>query len=290
MGNIQCIDFIPKTTSAQYTKQRFAVFVQLLVRKRMYLRKIDLPNTLVVISLGLLFLIVSILVIATGNVSLQLGINAVMTPLVALFLGVSGIRIYGKEYTTRSDKFYTMNLWFAIGLIMLSLAEIGRSIISFTLNTSGIILIVALIQLPGLLLWGIGIIQYLRSLNSAMDFIPTDTLWTILFFIVTISTAGLILINAILFPTIGFFENIVLSPIIVGLAVFSVSNAILVWVFRKGSLSQPLFLIFGALGLYLIRCIFWLFTSTALESPTDGLIAIESFILCGAALQLARDL
>jgi len=228
--------------------------------------------------------------IVTGNSSLILGINAVLTPLVALFLGVIGIRIYGRDYTTRADKFYTMNLWLAIGLIMLSLAEIARSIISFTLNTNGIILIVALIQLPGLLLWGIGIIQYLRSLNSAMDYIPTNTLWTLLFFIVTLSTAGLIIINAILFPTIGFFENIVLSPIIVGLTLFSVSNAILVWIFRRGSLAQPLFLIFAALSLYLVRCSFWLFTNTALESPTDGLIAVEAFVLCGAALQLARDL
>ena len=254
------------------------------------MRRIDWQKPFILISLGLLFLILSIVLVATGNGSLQLGINSVLTPLVALLLGVNGIRIYERDFTTRSDKFYTMNLWLSIGLIMLSLAEIARSIISFTLDSTGIILIVALVQIPGLLLWGIGIIQYLRSLNSAMDFIPTDTLWIILFFIVTFSTAGFIIINAILFPTIGIFENIVLSPIIVGLAIFSASNAILVWIFRKGSLAQPLFLIFGALTLYLVRCIFWLFTSTALESPTDGLIAIESFILCGAALLLARNL
>jgi len=228
--------------------------------------------------------------IVTGNGSLILGINAVLTPLVALFLGVIGIRIYGRDFSTKSDKFYTMNLWFAIGLIMLSLAEIARSIISFTLNMSGIISIVALIQIPGLLLWGIGIIQYLRSLNSAMDYFPTNMFWTIIFVIVTLSTAGFIIINAVLFPTIGIFENIVLSPIIVGLTLFSLGNAVLVWIFRKGSLAQPLFLIFCAISLYLVRCILWLFTNTALESPTDGLIAIESFILCGAALQLAKDL
>jgi len=254
------------------------------------LRRIDWQNTLVIVSLGLLYLVVSILLITTGFGSSLLGVNGILTPLVALFLGVMGIRIYGRDYTARADKFYTMNLWFAIGLIMLSLAEIAKSIISFTLNLSGMISIVALIQLPGLLLWGIGIIQYLRSLNSAMDYFPTNTFWTILFIIITIATAGFIVSNAMLFPTIGIFENIVLSPIIVGLMLFSVSNAILVWIFRKGSLAQPLFLIFGALGLYLVRCILWLFMNTALETPTDGLIAIESFILCGAALQLARDL
>jgi len=92
------------------------------------------------------------------------------------------------------------------------------------------------------------------------------------------------------FTTIDLVESLVLSPIIVGLTLLTIIITILVWIFRKGTLAKPLFLLLGALALYLIRILLWIFVDASLESPTDGVIAIESFILCGGALLLARDL
>jgi hypothetical protein len=254
------------------------------------MRVTEWRNTVIIISVGLLFLIASLLFTVTGNGELLSGFNSIFTPLVALFLGVLGLQIYGKDSNTRDDKFYTMNLWFAIGLIMLSLAEIAKSLISLSMNPTEMMLIVSLVQLPGLLLWGIAIIQYLRTLNSVLGYVHTNNLWIGLFLISTLSTLVLIVVNTIQFQMIGFVENIVLSPIIVGLAILSGITAILVWIFRKGSLSKPLFLILAALVLYLVRCSLWLFTDAGFEAPTDDLVAIEAFILCGAALVLARNL
>ena len=151
-------------------------------------------------------------------------------------------------------------------------------------------MIVALAQMPGLILWGLGIIQYVRSLNSSLGFVKTFNLWIGLLLVATLSTISLAVIIVTQFPTIGPVESLILSPIIIGLTLLTIIITILVWVFRQGTLAKPLFLILGALALYLVRVLLWLFVDTSLESPIDGVIAIESFILCGGALLLARDL
>lgn len=250
----------------------------------------DWRDTIIVISVGLIILVTSLVLITTGNDQLLLVITSVLAPLVALFLGIMGLRIYGKESAIKDDKYNTLNLWLAIGLIMLSLAEIAGTLVGLTQTPHQILLIVALAQMPGLILWGLGIIQYLRTLNSSLGFIKSNNLWLGFFLVTSLSTISLVVIIMIQFTTIGFVESLVLSPIIVGLTLLTVITALLVWIFRKGTLAKPLFLILGALALFLVRVLLWLFVDTSLESPTDGVIAIESFILCGGALLLARDL
>ncbi len=247
-------------------------------------------DTLVVISAGLIILITSLLLIRTGNDQLLLVITSVLAPLVALFLGIMGLRIYGKESGTKADKFSTLNLWLAIGLIMLSLAEVAGTLVGLSQSPDQMILIVALAQMPGLILWGLGIIQYIHSLNSSLGFVKANNRWLGFFLIATLSTISLVVIIVTQFTTMGLVESLILSPTIVGLTLLTGITTILVWIFRKGTLAKPLFLILGALSLYLIRVLLWIFVDASLESPTDGVIAIESFILCGAALLLARDL
>jgi len=256
----------------------------------MCVRRTEWRDTLVVISAGLIILLTSLLLITTGNDQLLSAITSVLAPLVALFLGIMGLRIYGKESSTRSDKFSTLNLWLAIGLIMLSLAEIAGTLVGLSQNPDQMALMVTLAQMPGLILWGLGIIQYVRSLNSSLGFVKSNNRWIGFFLIATLSTISLVVIIVTQFTTIGLIESLILSPIIVGLTLLTIITTILVWIFRKGTLAKPLFLILGALALYLIRILLWLFVDTSLESPTDGVIAIESFILCGGALLLARDL
>jgi len=253
-------------------------------------RRTDWRDTIVVISVGLIILVTSLLLITTGNDQLLLVVTSALTPLVALFLGIMGLRIYAKESANRDDKYNTLNLWLAIGLIMLSLAEIAGSLVGLSQSPQQMLLIVALAQMPGLILWGLGIMQYLRSLNSSLGIVKSNNLWIGLFLIAALSTISLVAIIVTQFTTIDLIESLVLSPIIVGLILLTIITAILVWIFRKGTLAKPLFLILGALALYLVRVLLWTFVDASLESPTDGVIAIESFILCGGALLLARDL
>lgn len=254
------------------------------------MRRTDWRDTLVVISVGLIILVTSLLLITTGNDQLLLVITSVLAPLVALFLGIMGMRIYGKDSGTKDDKFNTLNLCLAIGLIMLSLAEIAGTLVGLSQSQNQLILIVALAQMPGLILWGLGIIQYIRSLNSSLGFVKSNNRWIGVFLIATLSTISLVVIIVTQFTTIGLVESLIISPMIVGLTLLTIITTILVWIFRKGILAKPMFLMLGALSLYLIRVLLWLFVDTSLESPTDGVIAIESFILCGGALLLARDL
>ncbi len=254
------------------------------------MRRTDWRDTIVVISVGLIILVTSLLLITTGNDQLLLVVTSALTPLVALFLGIMGLRIYAKESANRDDKYNTLNLWLAIGLIMLSLAEIAGSLVGLSQSPQQMLLIVALAQMPGLILWGLGIMQYLRSLNSSLGIVKSNNLWIGLFLIAALSTISLVAIIVTQFTTIDLIESLVLSPIIVGLILLTIITAILVWIFRKGTLAKPLFLILGALALYLVRVLLWTFVDASLESPTDGVIAIESFILCGGALLLARDL
>lgn len=256
----------------------------------MCVKKVDWRTILSIIVPSLLFLIAGLMFAAIGRDAWFLGITMVFAPLIALLLGASGLRTYAKDSVNKDDRFNTMNLWLAIGLIMLSFAEMAVTLVRLSLNPPQMALIIALVQLPGLLLWGLGIIQYLRSLNSSLGFMDANKLWTVLFFITTLSTLGLIVTTVIQFSTIGFIEIIVLSPIIVGISLFAIITTGLVWIFRKGSLVIPLFFILGALILYFVRSMLWLFADTTLGSPIDGLLAIESFILCGAALLFSRNL
>ena len=250
----------------------------------------DWQSTVVVISVGMLILLASLVLTVTGNVGLLLGTMSVVAPLVAMFLGALGLKIYGRDSGTKDDRFNTFNYWFAIGLIILGFAEIAGTLLNLSLGSQHMILIMTLIQLPGLLLWGIGILQYLRSLNEALGYIRPQNLWIGLFLATTLSTISLVVIIVTQLPMFGLIESIVLSPIIVGLTLFVIITTAFVVIFRKGSLAVPLFLILGALLLYLVRCLLWLFSDMALETPTDGVIAAEAFILCGAALLMARNL
>ena len=252
--------------------------------------KTDWRNTVLVISVGMIILIVSLILTGTGNDESLFVVMSIVAPLVALFLGVVGLRIYSRDSDSKDDRFNTLNYWFAIGLIMLSFAEIAGTLVGLSIGPQQMTLIIALAQIPGLLLWGIGILQYLRSLNAALGYIEPQKLWIGLFLATTLSTISLVVIVVTQIPTVGLIETLVLSPMVVGLAMYVIISTALVVIFRNGTLAKPLFLILGALLLYLVRCSLWLVFSVGFIIPTDRVIAAEAFILCGAALLMARSL
>jgi hypothetical protein len=282
--------FYPLRTSAQYTKQRIIALDVIFVRSRILVKMTDCQNAVIVISVGIVILLASLVLISTGNDVLLFGIMSIIAPLIAMSLGALGLKIYGRDSGTKDDRFNTLNYWLAIGLIMLSFAEIAGTLVSLSLGPQQMILITTLIQLPGLLLWGIGILQYLRSLNEALGYVKPQNLWIGLFLPTTLSTISLVVVIVTQLPMFGLIESLVLSPIIVGFTLFVIITTAFVVIFRKGFLSKPLLLLLGALLLYLVRVLLWLLTDLGIEAPTDRVIAAESFILCGAALLMARSL
>jgi FlaA1/EpsC-like NDP-sugar epimerase len=150
--------------------------------------------------------------------------------------------------------------------------------------------IVGLVQMPGLLLWGFGILQYLRSVNSALELIESGKLWIILLMLTALATSCLIVINALYNPWIGFVENIVLSPLVIGLVMFTIIALGLVLIFRQGEFAKSLFLIFIGFFLYFIRTAQWTLATSVLGTPANSFFALEACVFFGAAFVLARNL
>ena len=254
------------------------------------LSRTGLTDTILIIASGFAVLLISVLLIAIGIEYPVTIILSIITPLAAVIIGVIGLRIYADRFEARNDRLNVLTLWLSMGLIMFSLAEITGTLAKLTQTTQQMILTMIMIQIPGILLWGLGIIQYLSSLNEAIKISDSGRLWSVLVTIAGVSSIGLILVIAFQFPDTYLLERIILSPIIIGLFLFSFITLGLVWIFRDGLLSKPLLFIFMAFSLLAIRIISWAITEFQVNTPLDSLMAIEVYVFCGAALLLSRDL
>ncbi|TFG32258.1 hypothetical protein EU527_10460 [Candidatus Thorarchaeota archaeon] len=253
------------------------------------MRRTGWTDSILIIALGLAVLMLSLLLASTGYLTIMLSILSVITPMTALLLGVFGLRIYAGKSEAREDRLHTLNLWFSIGLIMFSLAEITGTLVRFTQNSQQMVLTIILIHIPGILLWGFGIIQYLSSLNMVFKFSDNGKLWIVLVVISGIASISLIVVMAVQSSESYLVEKIILSPIMVGLILFTIITGGLVWIFRGGLLSRPLLFTLSAFSLLAIRIIFWVLTEFQLGTLFDSLISIEVYVLCGAGLMLSKD-
>ncbi len=247
-------------------------------------------DTLFIIASGSIVLVISILLIGLGfepQVYLTL---LIITPIIALILGLISLRTYAGRSEARNDRLNILNLWLSVGLIMFCLAEITSTLARVTESTQQMILTMLFIQIPGILLWGLGITQYLKSLNNAIRIVDNEKLWMALVIVACIFSIGLMLIVTLYLPPVYLLERVILAPLIIGLVLFSSITLGLVWVFRDGLLSRPMIFILLSFSLLTIRGIFWMVTNFQIDTPIDSLIAIEVYILCGAALILSRDL
>lgn len=254
------------------------------------MQRASMSGAVPVFALGLTILAVFVLLSATGYVDALLVLLSILTPLTAFLLGALGLRLFGRESEMRHDMFHSVNLWIGIGLIMLSLSEAAAILLSITATPLQIEATIGLMQLPGLLLWGFGVLQYLQSANSSLEFAETGRLWMILLVVTSLATLILIAAIALYMPGTGVIENVVLSPIVVGQGMLATIALGLVWTFRHGEIARPIFLIFCGFLLYLIRTVHWAFTVSTIGAPLNSIIAIEAYIFLGAALVLARNL
>jgi len=250
----------------------------------------DWSDTIVIIVSGIAVLSLSIIMIVLGYTYELSMAFSIIAPLTALFLGVIGLRIYGIKSEARDDRLHALSLWFSIGLIMFCLAEITETLVRITQNTQQMVLTVLLIQIPGILLWGFGILQYLSSLNKAFRFSESGILWIWMGIISGVTSIGLVMIVTFQFPEQYLIENIIISPMIVGLTIFTLVACGLVWIFREGLLSKPLIFILSSFSLLALRFILWLLIGFQFDSFVDGMISTEAYLLCGGALMQAKNL
>jgi hypothetical protein len=245
-------------------------------------------HAIATISLGIVILITSVLLWVFGFDALVSSLNSILAPLIAILVGTFGIVSFGRESFLKEDRYHTLYAWMALGLIFFSLADITSILVSMVADSTEMCFTIGLVQVPGLFLWALGIMSYLKSLNSSLRLTEGTQLWLALGIITTLMSLSLIVILSIIFPSRNFISTIVFVPITVVLGlIFFIILAIL-WVFKDGSLAQPLLLLLFGVSLLFARAIFWQIEGYCTEIAFNQLMAIESYLLIGVAFLIAN--
>ncbi len=208
-------------------------------------------------------------------------------PFAALVSGIIGVAYFGQEGFMREDRFHMMNLMVALALVVFAIAETATGVIGS--NETGYLAII-LMQLPGLLLVALGVASYLRAITEVLNYGNDKAIAGVIICIPSGFSAVAAIIMAIAVPgalTIEFLVNII---VIAGIGALVLSLGMLMLIFRQGELAAPLSLAFSAMLLYLMRNILWCcFGVTSIE-PLFQILVVESYILLGASISVARGL
>ena len=226
----------------------------------------------------------------TGMNTVLTTMTTALSPIIALFLGILGLNFFGRESLVKEDRFHAMNVWMALGLVVFSLAEITGFLIRITESSTEIFFTIGLVQMPALLLWGVGVIGYLRSSNSALGVFTGNRIGSILFIVTAISSLALVVILILINPSQNLLATFVSVPMIVGLGVILCVLGGIIWILREGLIARPLILMFLGVLMLLIRSLFWGIVTYSPGSPFDYVTAIEGYILVGASLAAASRL
>ncbi|MHA2027324.1 MAG: hypothetical protein ACXACG_08345 [Candidatus Thorarchaeota archaeon] len=247
-------------------------------------------NAGIIILTGLLILVISVILYYIGDTTTLSIFASFLVPLVAFFLGVVGLNAFGRESLVKDDRFHSLNVWMALGLVVFSLSEIAGVIMHLLEGTDEILFTIGLVQLPALLLWGLGALGYLRSSNSALGSSDGDRMWAGVILIASIVGLGLVVVETLFIPGRSLLYTGISVPMVVGLGIILFALGRLLWTLRNGLIARPLMLMFLGVLLYFIRNLFWSFTTYAPGSPFDYITAIESYVLIGASLMAASRL
>jgi hypothetical protein len=239
---------------------------------------------------GLAILIIAEILYFMGMLSILTTLTTALSPAIALLLGIIGLNFFGRESIVKEDRFHAMNVWMALGLVVFSLSEITGVLLRFTESSSDIYFTVGLVQMPALLLWGLGVVGYLRSSNSVLGVFNGNRMGSILIIITALTSLFLVVIMTLIHPAQSLFITFVSVPMIAGLGITLCILGGIVWILRGGLIARPLILMFFGILLLLIRSLFWGFVSYCPGSPFDYVTAIEGYILVGASLAVASGL
>ena len=242
----------------------------------------------VIILLGLLILVTTLVLLFIGETSHLLILVKVLAPLSPFFLGVVGLSIFGRESLVKEDRFHALNVWIALGLVVFSLSEFA-GVILHVVGSAEILFMIGLIQLPALMLWGLGVLGYLRASNSALG-VAAEGFWIRVILITTIATLVIVVLEVLFIPNRSIIELGVSILMVIVLGIILIALGRLLWVLRSGLIARPLTLLFLGVMLFLIRNLFWNFFTYAPDLPFDYVTAIESYILIGGSLLASSSL
>jgi len=210
-----------------------------------------------------------------------------LPPFSALASGIIGVAYFSQEGFMREDRFHMMNLMLALALIVFAIAETATGAIGS--SETGYLAII-LMQLPGLLLVALGVARYLGAITEVLNYRNDKAIAGGIICIPFgfFAVAGAIM--AIAVPEALTVESLVNIMVAAGIGSIVLTLGMLLWVFRQGELAAPLGLAFIAMLLYLARSILWCWFGFTPLGPMFQVLVVESYILLGASISVARGL
>ena len=249
-----------------------------------------LTYAVILILLGVMFLVISFFLLVIGFDELVSNYSMIIAPITALLMGIMGISFFGRESFLKEDRYHTLNVWFALGLVFFSLADITTILVYISSNSSEICFTIGLVQIPGLLLWALGIVGYLKSLDSSLRLTEGTQLWLALGIVTSLATLSLVVIVTIVFPSRNILSSLVSVPILVVLGLIMCIITGIFWIFKDGYISRPLLLLLVGVAFLFIRNIFWQIENFCDGNALNQLAAIESYLILGASFLIASEL
>lgn len=220
----------------------------------------------------------------TGDHESLASLLTFLAPTSALAFGLLGVNLFGRAAPMNGDRFRSLGLWLGLGLIVLTLAEIAGVVLTMMGPPEMVCFTVGLVQLPGFLLWGLGVIGYLQAVNESLNKVTSERLWPILVFASVMGSLALMAASIIAFPERSPLSILVSAPTVLWFAVIVVILLWLVWTFRNGFLWRPMALLLLGTAICLIRGVLALGTNICDSGFLDDLLAIMAYFVIGAAL------
>ena len=249
-----------------------------------------LRDTLVIITSCVTLALLALVLVSTGNEEVLQAAGVLLAPTVALALGLFGMNLFGRDGFVKDDRFVTMNVWLSLGLVVLTLSEVAGIAMAIVGSPEQVCFTVGLVQMPGLLLWGLGIISYLRSVNLSLDLIEGERLWPILVFVIVMGSLVVVAAVIVSSPDRSPLTVLVSAPTMIWLGIILSIIAGLTWTFRGGLLVRPLVLLLIAFLIGFGRSMLWVASDFCEGGGLDDVLALESYLLVGAALIEAAKL
>ncbi|MGY5874873.1 MAG: hypothetical protein RTU30_03925 [Candidatus Thorarchaeota archaeon] len=214
--------------------------------------------------------------------------SSLVALIVAVTIGLTTLLRFTTFGLFREDQFHMMGVLISVGILVMALSEASAAAATSFPDVSIFPYMITSARVIALLLWVVGIVGYVRTSNSVLQF-AFPNLW------------ALVLILAIISIIVGLGnlgQPVDILPTRAGwYFVYSVSvGSLLASIFmqyrvlREGQMGRVMKLVlFGILSLYVHTLILW-FTSFPLAAVFASLLSVECYILLGASFTLSHTI
>ncbi len=253
--------------------------------------------TKLITNLTLLFLVSALAVSVMAfyfwfmeNIALLGSITIVVSPLTAILVGLIGLHLFGREDFTKEDRFHTMYLLLALGLVVYSVADIAVGLISYMQESETFYFLISLTQFPGILLWAIGVLGYFRTSNVVLMKLNDRSLVGIVIVVPILAVASLVTVVMLQNPARSLIEVLTTAPVAIAIGVIMVALLLVATAYRGGRLSRPLGLATIGLLLIFLRAALWCCSGYSPVEPLGQAMSVVAYLLIGASLASAKTM